>query len=143
MLRVLEYYDGILILTTNRLKRFDHAVMSRINLAIRYLPLSNSQKKTIFTNFLNDMDPETIENRAQIDEWIRDEDTWEMLEKINGRQIRNILFSAAKMASEKQGGKLTMENIRQLALATRKFSLEINTEMEASRIKNEPSNTTM
>lgn len=117
--------------------------MSRINLAIRYLPLSNEQKKTIFTNFLNDMDPETIEDRARIDEWIRDEDTWEMLEKINGRQIRNILFSAAKMASAKQGGKLTMENILQLAMATRKFSFEIHSEMEASRIKNEPSNTTM
>lgn len=30
LLRVLEYYDGILILTTNRMKSFDIAVQSRI-----------------------------------------------------------------------------------------------------------------
>ena len=30
LLRVLEYYDGILILTTNRMKSFDVAVQSRI-----------------------------------------------------------------------------------------------------------------
>lgn len=30
LLRVLEYYDGILFLTTNRLRSFDIAVQSRI-----------------------------------------------------------------------------------------------------------------
>jgi hypothetical protein len=30
LLRVLEYYDGILILTTNRMRSFDIAVQSRI-----------------------------------------------------------------------------------------------------------------
>ncbi|KAF2236692.1 P-loop containing nucleoside triphosphate hydrolase protein [Viridothelium virens] len=37
LLRVLEYYEGILILTTNRLRSFDIAVQSRIHLAIKYV----------------------------------------------------------------------------------------------------------
>ena len=38
-LRVLEYYDGILILTTNRIGTFDEAFKSRIQLALHYPPL--------------------------------------------------------------------------------------------------------
>jgi hypothetical protein len=34
LLRVLEYYDGILILTTNRMRCFDIAVQSRIRKSI-------------------------------------------------------------------------------------------------------------
>jgi len=34
LLRVLEYYDGILILTTNRMRSFDIAVQSRIRKSI-------------------------------------------------------------------------------------------------------------
>ncbi len=35
-LRMLEYYEGILFLTTNRVKQFDTAFVSRISLAIHY-----------------------------------------------------------------------------------------------------------
>lgn len=40
MLRVLEYVPGIIILTTNRIEEVDVAVLSRINLAIRYEDLT-------------------------------------------------------------------------------------------------------
>lgn len=33
LLRVLEYYEGILILTTNRMRTFDIAVQSRIRMS--------------------------------------------------------------------------------------------------------------
>jgi AAA+ superfamily predicted ATPase len=47
----MEYYEGILILTTNRIKTFDVAVQSRVNLAIRYQDLSVEDRKKIFRNF--------------------------------------------------------------------------------------------
>ena len=39
-LRVLEYYEGILILTSNRIGTFDEAFKSRVQLAIHYPLLS-------------------------------------------------------------------------------------------------------
>jgi SpoVK/Ycf46/Vps4 family AAA+-type ATPase len=53
LLRVLEYYQGIIILTTNRIKSIDVAVISRIHLAIRYSDLTESQMKKIFEFFLD------------------------------------------------------------------------------------------
>jgi SpoVK/Ycf46/Vps4 family AAA+-type ATPase len=41
-LRMLEYYRGIMFLTTNRVNDFDPAMQSRIHLAIKYPPLSVS-----------------------------------------------------------------------------------------------------
>jgi len=38
-LRKLKYYKGIIILTTNYIKDFNDAILSRIYIAIRYLLL--------------------------------------------------------------------------------------------------------
>ncbi|KAH8175289.1 ATPase family associated with various cellular activities (AAA) domain-containing protein [Sarocladium implicatum] len=138
LLRVLEYYDGMLILTTNRLRRFDHAVMSRINLAVRYPDLNHEQKKQIFMHFVRQLDEDATADLARIERWIREEDTREELEGLNGRQIRNILFSAARMTSEQEGGKLSLEAITQLTQATKRFVTEIRADLDASRQKNEP-----
>uniref|UniRef100_A0A4E9E9S0 ATPase AAA-type core domain-containing protein n=1 Tax=Gibberella zeae TaxID=5518 RepID=A0A4E9E9S0_GIBZA len=50
-LRVLEYYDGILILTSNRVGIFDEAFKSRIQLNLRYKTLDRAQRKQIWKNF--------------------------------------------------------------------------------------------
>lgn len=52
-LRVLEYYDGILILTSNRVGTFDEAFKSRIQLALHYKNLSENQRSQIWSNFLS------------------------------------------------------------------------------------------
>lgn len=44
-LRMLEYYRGIMFLTTNRVNDFDEAMQSRIHLAIRYPLLSKETRK--------------------------------------------------------------------------------------------------
>ena len=51
--RLLEYYDGILILTTNRVGTFDEAFKSRIHLALRYDRLNEKQRAGIWRNLLN------------------------------------------------------------------------------------------
>jgi hypothetical protein len=113
--------------------------MSRINLAIRYPELSHEQKSRIFLNFVDQLDEDATADLAKIEAWIKDDDTREQLDGLNGRQIRNILFSAAKMTSEQEGGKLNLGAIKQLAQATKRFAQEIRADMEASRVKNEPS----
>ncbi|GAB7360033.1 hypothetical protein MBLNU230_g7556t1 [Neophaeotheca triangularis] len=51
-LRVLEYYEGIMFLTTNRVETFDAAFQSRIHISLEYPELSAESRRTVWTNFL-------------------------------------------------------------------------------------------
>jgi hypothetical protein len=51
-LRKLEYYQGVMLLTTNRVKDFDDAIRSRIHLALRYKSLGIDTRKGIWDTFL-------------------------------------------------------------------------------------------
>jgi len=51
-LRLLEYFQGILFLTTNRVETFDDAFQSRIHIALRYGELSLKAKKSVFKMFI-------------------------------------------------------------------------------------------
>lgn len=47
-LRVLEYYNGLLFLTTNRVGTIDEAFKSRIHMSLYYPPLDKTQTREIF-----------------------------------------------------------------------------------------------
>ncbi|CEL12015.1 hypothetical protein ASPCAL15108 [Aspergillus calidoustus] len=51
-LRGLESYEGVLFLTTNRVKEFDDAVISRIHLKIQYTKLTQDARRNIWESFL-------------------------------------------------------------------------------------------
>ncbi|KAF2151737.1 P-loop containing nucleoside triphosphate hydrolase protein [Myriangium duriaei CBS 260.36] len=51
-LRVLEYYEGIMFLTTNRVHTFDQAFQSRIHISLDYPELSIESRKQVWKNFL-------------------------------------------------------------------------------------------
>lgn len=88
LLRVLEYYDGILILTTNRIKAIDSAIVSRVTVAILYQKLDDRAKKNIFRSLVKQL--ENGRNREKLIKWI-DNDNWETqfdrfpLGELNGR----------------------------------------------------------
>ncbi|OBT88249.1 hypothetical protein VE02_02773 [Pseudogymnoascus sp. 03VT05] len=89
-LRLIEYYQGILFLTTNRVDEFDEAFQSRICLTIHYQPLDDVQRTAIWRNLLG-----RIESKA----W--NEDILKKLGqsyKINGREINNLIRTAAALA---------------------------------------------
>ncbi|CAK9257241.1 unnamed protein product [Sphagnum jensenii] len=52
-LRLLEYYKGVLFLTTNRVTTFDDAFCSRISMFIRYHPLTPSHRAKVWENLLS------------------------------------------------------------------------------------------
>jgi SpoVK/Ycf46/Vps4 family AAA+-type ATPase len=52
-LRKLEYYEGILFLTSNRATEFDEAVLSRIHLKIKYEDLTKESRGQIWSHFLS------------------------------------------------------------------------------------------
>jgi hypothetical protein len=51
-LRTMEYCQGIMLLTTNRVTEFDLAALSRIHLKIKYDDLTSSAKSEVWRNFL-------------------------------------------------------------------------------------------
>ena len=52
-LRKLEYCQGILFLTTNRVSHFDIAILSRIHLMLRYNDLTKDAREHVWRNFLS------------------------------------------------------------------------------------------
>jgi hypothetical protein len=93
-LRTLEYYEGILFLTTNRSKNMDEAFNSRIHFRLAYPNLDEQARRKVWAGFLD---------RHQGGHDIGDEDLAK-LEKldINGRVIKNVLKSATLLASHKE-----------------------------------------
>ncbi len=116
LLRVLEYYEGILILTTNRIKTFDLAVQSRVHLAVRYTDLSGDDKRKIFYNFLKRLNSDNTENLNKIERYV----TEDFDEEFNGRQIRNVVSSAMAVARGRNG-KITLRDIKDVVKVTRDF----------------------
>jgi hypothetical protein len=95
-LRVLEYYHGIMFLTTNQIRDFDIAIPSRIHVAISYASLNKNQMEAIFCGFLDKLDRNgLIENYEGIQDWL-EEEVYQM--NFDGRQIRNIVTTALSLA---------------------------------------------
>ena len=94
-LRALEYHDGVMILTTNRVGTFDEAFKSRIHLALRYDNLDEDQRVEIWQNFIRML--AKIKERVDIDDLERNVHKLAQAE-LNGRQIRNIITMARYLA---------------------------------------------
>lgn len=104
-LRVLEYYAGVLFLTTNRIGDFDEAFSSRIHISLYYPPLKRSSTRKIFDLNLRNIQ-QRIEERGVEIEVEHDQilgwavDYWRRNKKMrwNGRQIRNACQTALALA---------------------------------------------
>lgn len=93
-LRLLEYYEGILFLTTNRIDNIDSAFQSRIHISLSYPELDHSTRRYIWENFLRLL--------GVLDSWAA-EDLDELAQmELNGRQIKNVLKSAALLSARKK-----------------------------------------
>lgn len=101
-LRKLEYYEGILILTTNMIHSIDKAFRSRINIAIHYDELSLGQKSNLWRLFLGRIPAE----RAKTRELMENVEEWAKL-SLNGRQIRNVVLTAESLSLGRGNSKYT------------------------------------
>lgn len=117
-LRTLEYYDGILILTSNRVGTFDEAFKSRIQVALYYKPLTKNSRKQIWQNFF-----EILEESGGDVNMSELEDKLEELaaEEMNGRQIRNSLLTARQLAMYRKET-LDWEHLQQVIKTGTDFS---------------------
>src|SRR3712207_281124 len=93
---MLEYYDGVLIMTTNRIETMDIAFQSRIHLAVKFDELNETYRRQIWKGLVNRMSADDEETRNELLE----EDNLNILAQhpLNGRQIYNILNIAQSLA---------------------------------------------
>ena len=97
-LRLLDYYQGILFLTTNRCDVLDHAVLSRVMLKLDYPDLDVNARAIIWKSMFDAAQLTLVEDRFA-----------ELAKRnINGRQIRN-LTRLAKILYP--GGTLSLEEM--------------------------------
>lgn len=95
-LRALEYYKGILFLTTNRVGTFDEAFMSRIHVQIHYPNFEDEERDTLWHTFFEKLE-EDREATMRITQSAKDYVQSQEMRALewNGREIRNCKSSPA------------------------------------------------
>ncbi|KAF4465443.1 ATPase [Fusarium albosuccineum] len=108
-LRVIEYYRGVLIMTSNRGNAIDRAFQSRIHLTLHYPELEKATKEQIWRRLTT----QTGQNTSL------DDHAYQNLAKLpmNGRQIRNVVKVALLLAGREETT-LGMQQIRTVLEAT-------------------------
>ncbi|CAI0653597.1 unnamed protein product [Colletotrichum noveboracense] len=112
-LRVLEYYSGILFLTTNRVGDFDEAFTSRIHMSLYYPELSEEKTRKVFKINMDLIRERFALKKRQIIIEEMDIGAFAAQHYINhpsarwnGRQIRNACQTALALAEyQAQGGR--------------------------------------
>ncbi|KAJ5595295.1 uncharacterized protein N7459_001503 [Penicillium hispanicum] len=89
-LRMLEYYEGILFLTTNRAEHIDPAFESRIHVSLTYKNLDFASRRHVWLQFIGRSTSAEPFTDAQLDNLASVE--------LNGRQIKNLLKTASLLA---------------------------------------------
>ncbi|KAL4892435.1 hypothetical protein BDV59DRAFT_41869 [Aspergillus ambiguus] len=109
-LRLLEYFQGILFLTTNRVETFDDAFQSRIHVALRYGELTTKAKRSVWKMFL-----ERVQAKEGVQTAIFTEKDFDILARhnLNGRQIKNSVRTAQALAVNEKTP-LSMEHIKRV-----------------------------
>lgn len=120
LLRILEYFSGILFLTTNRVKTFDEAFQSRIHVAVQYKELNDKQKGRIWDYWLDKyhdkvQDPAAIDEEVTNGEWLHAE--------LNGRQIRNMFSRDMALAGHDNYGMINESHIKRVMKQTFQFQM--------------------
>ena len=96
----MEYFRGLLFLTTNRVGQIDDAFMSRVHVAIGYEKLTAAVRKQIWLGFFKKV---AKERAGQIvigpgaKKYVLEDPTVKEID-LNGRDIRNVLQTAIALA---------------------------------------------
>ncbi|KAK0560466.1 hypothetical protein OC844_003747 [Tilletia horrida] len=99
LLRLIEYFEGILFLTTNRVASFDPAVESRVTVALRYDALDAAAREQVWRNLVNHMRGDGLTGGGALR--IGQLDFARLAEHdLNGRQIKNTLRLALALAAD-------------------------------------------
>ena len=115
-LRVLEYYEGTMFLTTNRVQTFDPAFQSRIHISLDYQELSIESRRLVWKNFLDNSVQDHVVSSKDLDELAR--------MNMNGRQIKNIVRAAQALAIHEDVA-LGLQHIRTVLDVAQSFERDL------------------
>lgn len=87
-LRVLEYFDGILIMTTNLVDHIDPAIFSRVHVCLEYGSVTPDERKAIWKSMFPEELKAVLAGGEDAHEKMFDELS---TVKINGREIKNVI----------------------------------------------------
>lgn len=121
-LRHVEYYPAILFLTTNRVRAFDDAFLSRIHIALHFHDLSRDARAAVWKAFLLRAGV-TIGHNADVTEDQLDKLTDK---DINGRQVKNAVKTASSLAVSR-GEKLGYKHFSEVLNVMEQFRTEFET----------------
>jgi len=113
-LRLLEYHQGVLFLTTNRVRCFDPAFHSRISVALKYHALDKKAREQIWKTLLDAANIEGIATDKLSDH------------NLNGRQIRTTIRLAQSLAVT-AGEKMDLSHIEKTVSVTQQFETDLST----------------
>jgi AAA+ superfamily predicted ATPase len=109
-LRHLEYFKGVMILTTNRVETMDLAFDSRVDIRLHYSALDSTARRKVWSNFVaklpggSTIDDGDLDRLAEL--------------ALNGRQIKSAMKTAHLLSSGK-GGVTDFEHVRTVLRITR------------------------
>lgn len=105
-LRRLEYFQGVLIMTTNRKRTIDAAFDSRIHFKLHYTDLDSASRFAIWRNCIDNVPAEVSTDS------LCETDIQQLADlKLNGRQIKNAVACAVSIAMEEKAT-LSLERIK-------------------------------
>ena len=98
-LRALEYYPGLLFLTTNRVGIFDEAILSRVHVILHFPELSDGNRKRIWETSFRKLGRERDDIIVDftVGEYLRHDEKLRSL-AWNGREIRNAFNTMVAIA---------------------------------------------
>ena len=114
-LRHVEYYRGILFLTTNRVNAFDEAFLSRIHVALHFRELDRAARRRVWAAFLRKVGAPSEVGADAIDALAARE--------VNGRQIKNAVRTASSLAASR-GVPLSYKHLADTLDAMEEFTAE-------------------
>ncbi|KAH8586089.1 P-loop containing nucleoside triphosphate hydrolase protein, partial [Bisporella sp. PMI_857] len=117
-LRTLEYYPGMMFLTTNRVKQIDDAIASRIHFKLKYDNLNLNQRTSIWRGLLGKaVTPQggSIYSRNDFESLVG--------KKRNGREIKNLVSTAHALAIQ-EGCQVTMSHLEVAITACEDFECD-------------------
>jgi AAA+ superfamily predicted ATPase len=113
-LRQLEYFQGIIFLTSNRVSVFDQAIKSRIHLALQYASPGIQVRRTLWLKNLQSVPEEELDlDFEKALDAVQDTE-------MNGREISNSITTARTLAKS-EGSRLKIEYLETIVAVWREF----------------------
>ncbi|OJZ81951.1 hypothetical protein ASPFODRAFT_84868 [Aspergillus luchuensis CBS 106.47] len=133
-LRQLEYFQGVLFLTSNRVSTMDVAFQSRIQIGISFREMTPATRAQIWERLLS------LNGRDKMIGPSAVEDVKHRLGKfqLNGRQIRNVLNVADGLAFNEYGvpGKLKYRHIQEAVETAVEFQKMLDEQSQGEQMSN-------